>query len=266
MNQKKIENYKKAVIAALSGKRKVVTRPMRNVRYKAINQLSCDKCKAMFQNNSQLSIHMSTSHTTIKQTATEAKFPMIDDLSLMDLSTEADSEVNHKLELEEICESSNIALLPPATDSSVGISEVIDTTVKISCTKCEMNFSSTENFKQHQEKHNVNSREPMQTKTDDLVETPETNCNVLNSSPKTSLMVYLACPFCNLNSKNVEMLQLHIGNIHFKNQPEVNTEINQITVISRENCYNCEVCPYVGTEQALQQHIKREHGKPKKEA
>ena len=65
-----IDNYNKSVIAALSGKRKSIARPIRNVRYKAMNI-------------SQLSI--------LRKQAKSPGLPLVDDLSLMDLSAEHDS-------------------------------------------------------------------------------------------------------------------------------------------------------------------------------
>ena len=84
----KIENYNKSVIAALSGKRKAVTRPVRSVRYKAMAKVSCNNCDMSFSNNSQLSIHKRSNHTrgSGDKSANFSNIPIIDDLSLMDLS------------------------------------------------------------------------------------------------------------------------------------------------------------------------------------
>ena len=59
----KIDKYNKEVIAALSGKRKAVTRPMRSVRYKAMAQLPCSKCDLSFKNDAQLKKHKTIMHT-----------------------------------------------------------------------------------------------------------------------------------------------------------------------------------------------------------
>ena len=47
----KIEQVNKDVIAALSGKRKVISRPKRSVKYKAMAKLPCNKCDTSFINN-----------------------------------------------------------------------------------------------------------------------------------------------------------------------------------------------------------------------
>ena len=59
----KIDRYNKEVIAALSGKRKVVSRPVRSVRYKVMAKLDCPKCDLSFLNEGQLKKHKITVHT-----------------------------------------------------------------------------------------------------------------------------------------------------------------------------------------------------------
>ena len=59
----KFDQNNKSVIAALSGKRKAVSRPMRSVKYKAMARLPCTKCDASFVNTPQLSKHKRVMHT-----------------------------------------------------------------------------------------------------------------------------------------------------------------------------------------------------------
>ena len=59
----RIDKYNKDVIAALSGKRKAISRPGRSVKYKAMAKLPCSKCEISFANNSQLNNHKKTMHT-----------------------------------------------------------------------------------------------------------------------------------------------------------------------------------------------------------
>ena len=58
-----IEKYNRDVIAALSGKRKVISRPTRSVKYKAMAKLYCTKCDSMFSNKITLARHKKTDHT-----------------------------------------------------------------------------------------------------------------------------------------------------------------------------------------------------------
>ena len=94
-----IDDYNKGVIASLSRKRKIVARPIRNVRSKSMTPLSCDFCVASFPNSGQLSVHKKRKHTDVVQRLS-SRIPIIDDLSLMDLSSEEQSPVL-ALELEE---------------------------------------------------------------------------------------------------------------------------------------------------------------------
>ena len=99
----KIDDYKKGVIAALSGKRKVVSRPTRSIRYKAMATLTCTKCNLKFLNNTQLNIHRSSTHTkgNMDESVIVGAIPIVDDLSLMDLTAQVDDIPS--LELEERC-------------------------------------------------------------------------------------------------------------------------------------------------------------------
>ena len=99
----KIEDYNKGVIAALSGKRKAVTRPIRSVRYKATAKVSCNRCDVSFTNNSMLNVHKKSRHnrSSLGDSPNSSRIPIIDDLSILDMST---PDANHQmLELEESC-------------------------------------------------------------------------------------------------------------------------------------------------------------------
>ena len=59
----KIEKYNRDVIAALSGKRKAISRPTRSVKYKAMAKLPCTKCDSTFSNSPTLAKHKRLMHT-----------------------------------------------------------------------------------------------------------------------------------------------------------------------------------------------------------
>ena len=66
------------------------------------------------------------------------------------------------------------------------------------------------------------------------------------------------CPFCDLNSKNLDELKLHIGSIHIRNGDQENTQdgiINQET----ELCFKCSECDFSGNKSELDEHFKTEH-------
>ena len=83
-----IDNYNKSVIAALSGKRKAISRPVRSVRYKSITQFLCNKCDKGFNNSTMLDNHNKLTHSNQKSlhNVTTPGLPIIDDISLMELS------------------------------------------------------------------------------------------------------------------------------------------------------------------------------------
>ena len=58
-----IEKYNRDVIAALSGKRKALSRPTRSVKYKAMAKFSCTKCDTIFSNKTTLTRHRKIVHT-----------------------------------------------------------------------------------------------------------------------------------------------------------------------------------------------------------
>ena len=104
----KIEKYNKDVIAALSGKRKVVSRPMRSVRYKAMAMIPCPKCDTVFPNAGQLNKHRKLVHTKSgsEPNTSIRGIPLVDDISLLDISEDNIEDNNIKqITLEEKCPS-----------------------------------------------------------------------------------------------------------------------------------------------------------------
>ena len=103
-NIQNIENFNKEVLAALSGKRKAVTRPTRSVRYKAMTaRPTCTQCDESFTNKSMLGVHTKSTHKLSARNGSvnTSNFPVVDDLSLMEVSLEYN--MPGVLELEEEC-------------------------------------------------------------------------------------------------------------------------------------------------------------------
>ena len=98
--QGKIEQYNKDVIAALSGKRKVDSRPVISVRFKSTSTIHCPRCEITFLNNNQLIKHKKTKHSyksPVKYVNLSIKcIPVVDDLSLIDI-TESDNYMIDKV-------------------------------------------------------------------------------------------------------------------------------------------------------------------------
>ena len=85
---RRIEKYNKDVIAVLSGKRKVMSRPTRSVKYKAIPKSNCTKCEMSFSNGMQLNKHKKLMHTNDAENSiiNTNNIPMVDNISLLDIS------------------------------------------------------------------------------------------------------------------------------------------------------------------------------------
>ena len=88
-----MDQYNKEVIAALSGKRKAVSRPMRSVKYKAMAKIPCTKCEISFVNNTQLNKHKRMMHTRggNESNGSISFLPIVDDISLMEVTSECDN-------------------------------------------------------------------------------------------------------------------------------------------------------------------------------
>ena len=89
-NIQDIEIFNKDVVAVLSGKRKAVTRPTRSVRYKARTRPTCNQCDESFIDKSMLGAHTKSTHKKrpVIGPANLSNFPLVEDLSLMDVSEE----------------------------------------------------------------------------------------------------------------------------------------------------------------------------------
>ena len=101
-----IEKYNRDVIAALSGKRKAISRPTRSVKYKAMAKLPCSKCDDTFSNSTTLMKHKRIMHTKGVDDSRSSinNIPIVDDLSLLELSEDEDNEKPMKaLTLVEAC-------------------------------------------------------------------------------------------------------------------------------------------------------------------
>ena len=77
---------------------------MRSAKYKAMARLPCTKCDASFVNTPQLSKHKRVMHTRgwNDSSGSIKNIPIVDDVSLMDLSADDLTEVNtNEISLEE---------------------------------------------------------------------------------------------------------------------------------------------------------------------
>ena len=69
------------------------------------------------------------------------------------------------------------------------------------------------------------------------------------------------CPFCKLESKNLEALKTHIENIHNKYYSKQTNQENyeDITILGNETCFKCPKCEKSGSKGELEKHIRFKH-------
>ena len=174
-----IDQTNKSVIAALSGKRKAASRPMRSVKYKPMAGLPCTKCDASFLKTPQISKHKIGMH--IYDSGGSIKnIHFVDDISLMDLSTDDPSEGRTK----------EISLEETFLEESIPTIVNLETTVKIetnngekiiyNCDKCEYSSLSESTLTDH-----TKSKPKECVNTEDKPESPQSG----KSTPKQ-------CIFC----------------------------------------------------------------------
>ena len=178
VGESKIDDYNKRVIAALSGKRKAVSRPMRSVKYKAMASLACNKCELKFVNNSQLSLHKVTDHTIgpTNETINISTIPIIDDISLLDISaTHKEIPV-----LEEECVTNDAA-------QNLLIKEQNDEEHSIACEICTLNYKSSGDLHTHMDaEHKAITTAPLQ-----VVGNCDFNTNTMDSLNEHNATVHI---------------------------------------------------------------------------
>ena len=211
-----IDDYNKGVIASLSRKRKIVNRPVRNVRYRSISPLICDFCDLTFPNSGQLSVHKKRKHTDLALKVS-SRIPIIDDLSLMDLSSDEQNSLL-ALKLEE--------------------QSVPKEHLENKCDNCGSKFPLGQLLKGHKcTDHNldhensiiVSSNEPEDYVDKDANKVPDSEQNLFS------------CTHCQYNSTSQDELDFHVTSQHKEHvvmQSEALNKVDDKAVMIKCNC--CE--------------------------
>ena len=95
---------------------------------------------------------------------------------------------------------------------------------------------------------------------DDVRQTP-TQIDVEDPTRKSvqdNIEGYVVCPFCNLQSKDLTTLKMHILNIHGNNEGTQNNH-DEIIIEINETCTKCIHCDYVGNGNEIQEHLQKNH-------
>ena len=100
----------------------------------------------------------------------------------------------------------------------------------IKCDKCKIVLISVTDLEWHMETEHVSP-----TKQDEIP-------------------LSITCPFCKLETKSKSTLDVHIQNIHHKEQAK-NQDIDNIKTIESETCFKCNDCVVTGNAVELSNHI-----------
>ena len=66
----------------------------------------------------------------------------------------------------------------------------------------------------------------------------------------TEMPAAVPCPFCQLLSKNIDALKIHIENIHFAKEAKKNNN-DDISIKGNVTCSQCSKCNFVGSKDEL---------------
>ena len=261
----KIEQYNKDVIAALSGKRKVVSRPVRSVRYKSTAKLPCSKCEITFMNSSQLNRHKITKHVSdVNNIDSSIKcLTLAEDLSLADLSDnnivdKIDDMTTDEVTLEEICtEPKNTCIVAAEIEE-----EKIEQPV-YKCEKCEYSTLKKTDIERHMKaKHegevvmDVENVKSIQEEPQNLI-----NHKLVTAESEKELKIHIQsnheCEKCGYKSNDEKDMKIHFQTTH---------ESVRVNLL-KENRYKkikCEECKYeCRYNKQLQKHSRSHHGEDK---
>ena len=206
-----IEKYNRDVIAALSGKRKVISRPTRSVKYKAMAKLSCTKCDSIFSNKATLAKHKRSVHTRSADDSRHStnNFPMVDDLSLLDISSNEEQDAIKAITLVESCpmDEQNVKIEEsqglPKTENIVMLVEKSPVSRSVfRCPNCKYSSCIESDLETHiNTKHNgnkINMVEPL----------------IVREQGDLEKIEDLSCRICELEARDPEELKEHMKLLH----------------------------------------------------
>lgn len=287
-----IERYNKEVIAALSGKRKSVSRqrPMRSVRYKTMAKLSCSRCELAFKNEAILKKHKITVHTkgANDSSVSRGDVLLIEDASLLSDSDDElggtkitideylpiehseqkskEPEPNDVTEQEEVVQTHNQDLLndtsPVIYVQRATIEEHPQKSWK--CSFCDFQFTTVLDLNCHIQREHRKEDVDM--------------CTEFNSEDSATTTAYsndtaddpVICCLCKFQSKDIEELRKHIENVHADNsvshslQDVFQSQVTKDELSARSNSnhtpINCNQCENIFHDaKTLKDHIDAKH-------
>ena len=208
-----IEKYNRDVIAALSGKRKALSRPTRSVKYKAMAKFSCTKCDTIFSNKTTLARHRKIVHTRGADDSRHSmnNIPIVDDISLLEITSNEEKDAIKAITMDEAC-SIDKEKQTEETEQGHCVNKAEKTVVVVEkspkskslfrCTSCEYSSWIEIEFESH-----MNSKH--RDEKTFLTEPPtvKTQCDFIKIEE-------LSCRSCEFEADCPETLQEHINSIH----------------------------------------------------
>ena len=283
----RIDRINKEVIASLTGKKKVVSRPTRSVKYKT-KTISCDNCEMQFTSNAQLKKHMKIKHTKGHLSKTPISIPMVDNISFLDTSVEETITNNEHITLKEatpykvVSEASKEAETTKVISSLTKPCSIIEV-VDLSCRKCNFETEEHGQLQNHINSCHENSISVEESvkcslcnfETSDTVRMNDhTKSHYTQSLTTTAQITHPVqvnesetptqtspCPFCELASKNNQELKIHIANIHLDEKLKQNNIQDNIHIEASETCSTCPKCPFIGNKHEMKKHQETSHAK-----
>ena len=130
------------------------------------------------------------------------------------------------------------------------LKEHMDTHRTYKCDKCKFRTKVSKEMPGHMKAHG------------------ETNANILAAvevvnNKQDGVKKLETCPFCKLESKNLDALRTHIENIHqlgSDDQQSSGIDIDEIVRESNETVSRCPHCSFIGNIKDMENHIIKTHG------
>ena len=213
----------------MSGKRKAISRPMRSVRSKSMTHFLCNNCNQGFKSIILLENHKKSSHSNLKPhlDITTPGLPIIDDISLMDLTVESAS--GGSVELEENCQINPTAAIKANSGGLLELEETCQANPATAtstdsnmarhykCSNCDYTALPKDDVEKHSPSPPIDDMNAKpQSHTYEIDKLAVNSESTSTCSPATVQLEVSLCPFCKMAFKNNEMLKRHIENIHFK--------------------------------------------------
>ena len=253
-----IDNYNREVIAALSGKRKALSRPTRSVKYKAMAKLPCTKCDATFSSSITLAKHKRIIHTrgADESRSNISNIPIVDDLSLLEISYDEQRAEPTKA----------ITLVEEVIVEKSPIKKPV-----FKCEICEYSSLNESDFAKHKDTKHTKMTQPIISETssvktncvfEEIEELTCRNCQFEAIDPgmlkehikSKHSEETLLCNDCPLEDKDEMKMKIHLQTTHKTTMVDMKKMKQMETIIECNQCdYKCKL------NKQLKRHMKMKH-------